>query len=112
MRRSGGAPPFVFHILLRQLPPVLFKWNQTDEFSLQPCRDGPLRAPDARVCRRAPEGLQRCSVSHVVLHGVDGSAAVFVPQVNGFGNDGVCVLLRDLRVEKPLEEQSLLSILS
>lgn len=38
---------------------------------------------------------------------MDGRAAVFVPQVDGFGNNGVRVLLRDLPGEKPLEEQGL-----
>lgn len=32
----------------------------------------------------------------VALHGVYGRAAVFVPQVDGFGHDGVRVLLRYL----------------
>lgn len=33
------------------------------------------------------------------LHGVHGRTAVFVPQVDGFGHDGVRVLLRHLRGE-------------
>lgn len=35
--------------------------------------------------------------SSAALHGVHRSTAVFVPQVDGFGHDGVRVLLRYLR---------------
>lgn len=45
--------------------------------------------------------LSSVTLGDVVLNGVDGSAAVFVPQVDGFGDDGVRVFLRDLRGEKP-----------
>lgn len=51
--------------------------------------------------------LSSVTLGDVVLNGVDGSAAVFVPQVDGFGDDGVRVLLRDLRGEKPLEGRGL-----
>lgn len=55
--------------------------------------------PAAR--RRLPAGAGCQSLPAWFLHGVDGSAAVFVPQVDGFGDDGVGVLLRDLPEEKP-----------
>lgn len=35
----------------------------------------------------------------MVLHGVYGGTAVFVPQVDGFGHNGIRVLLRYLRSE-------------
>lgn len=41
--------------------------------------------------------------SSVWLHGVYWSAAVFVPQVNGFAHNGVCVFLRYLEGESCCE---------
>lgn len=61
---------------------------------------------DAKVCRH-PQQKSTVTVSDEVLNGMDGSAAVFVPQVNGFSHNGVRVFLGDLRGEKSLEELSL-----
>lgn len=80
-----------------------------DEFLVEPYRDKSPQTVNASVSLSeevspgvswesvSPLGLDFFSVSSATwLHSVHGGATVFMPQVNGFSHNGICVFLRYL----------------